>query len=164
MNEMNAFDTKSREEEDEIGYEPMGPGWSSGFNTNVEELRYPARLPHYYTSGSNKTNAGTSLQLSNKDVSCEIMNREKVVEEKEERFFSIELGSKASLKNASLASGTRENVLVEGTIGKLLSAEFQDGLVLEVVGSKGVVRINLTEREICPKQMVTVDQALGGSR
>ena len=66
-----------------------------------------------------------------------------------DRFFSIELESKTSLKNATLASSENQRVLVEGTIGGLQSAEFVDGVVLEVVGSKGVVRINLTQSEIC---------------
>ena len=66
-----------------------------------------------------------------------------------ERFFSIELESKTSLKNVSLANGVgNENVLVEGTLGRLKRASFSEGLVLEIVGSKGVFRINLEEKEI----------------
>jgi len=71
--------------------------------------------------------------------------------DKNERFFSIELRSKADLKNATLANGENDRVLVEGTIGELRRAEFVDGVVLEVIGSKGALRINLTEKEIAPK-------------
>jgi len=65
-----------------------------------------------------------------------------------ERFFSIELKSKANLKNVTLANGFRDNVLVEGTIGQLRNARFVEGVILEIVGSKGVLRINLEENEI----------------
>jgi len=66
----------------------------------------------------------------------------------EERFFSVELKSKANLKNVTLTNGSHENVLIEGTIGELVRAEFAEGVVLEVVGSLGVLRINLKETEI----------------
>ena len=65
-----------------------------------------------------------------------------------ERFFSVELNSKVSLKNVTLSNGNHENVLVEGTIGELQRAEFTEGVVLEVVGDKGILRINLTPDEI----------------
>jgi hypothetical protein len=68
--------------------------------------------------------------------------------ENEERFFSVELKSKAHLKTVSLANGSRDNVLVEGSIGELLQATFADGIILEVVGKKGILRINLAEHEI----------------
>ena len=68
--------------------------------------------------------------------------------ENEERFFSVELKSKAHLKNVSLSNGSRDNVLIEGSIGELLQATFADGIILEVVGNKGILRINLEEHEI----------------
>ena len=69
-----------------------------------------------------------------------------------ERFFSVELNSKVSLKNVTLSNGNHENVLVEGTIGELQRAEFSEGIVLEVVGDKGILRINLTPDEIRQKE------------
>ena len=68
--------------------------------------------------------------------------------ENEERFFSVELKSKAHLKTVSLANGSRDNVLIEGSIDELLQATFADGVILEVVGNKGILRINLEEHEI----------------
>ena len=65
-----------------------------------------------------------------------------------ERFFTVELESRLSLKNVTLADEGSENVLVEGTLGKLQIARFADGTVLEVKGSKGVFRIDLAENEI----------------
>lgn len=48
----------------------------------------------------------------------------------------------------SLADGAGEGVLVEGTIGALVSASFEEGVVLEVVGENGVLRMDLGEGEL----------------
>ena len=72
--------------------------------------------------------------------------------EENERFFSVELKSKVSLKNFTLTNGGQENVLVEGSIGELQRAEFSDGIILEVVGDKGVLRINLSLVDIKQKE------------
>ena len=60
-----------------------------------------------------------------------------------ERVFSIELKSKNSLKNLTLTNGSSHSVLIEGTIGELLQASFAEGVVLEVVGKNGVLRLDL---------------------
>jgi hypothetical protein len=65
-----------------------------------------------------------------------------------ERVFSVELKSKTSLKNVTLAYGSIESVLIEGTIGELVQATFAEGVVLEVVGKNGVVRLDLEEDDI----------------
>ena len=72
--------------------------------------------------------------------------------EENERFFSVELKSKVNLKNITLTNGGQENVLVEGSIGELQRAEFSEGIILEVVGDKGVLRINLSQDDIKQKE------------
>ncbi len=69
-----------------------------------------------------------------------------------ERFFSVELKSKASLKNVTLSDRSLENVLLEGTLGQLQHATFAEDLILEVVGDKGVLRINLSQSDISKNQ------------
>jgi len=69
-----------------------------------------------------------------------------------ERFFSVELKSKTSLKNITINNGFNDSVLVEGTIGKLVQATFEEDLILEVVGEKGVLRINLEQKELKKNQ------------
>ena len=69
-----------------------------------------------------------------------------------EQFFSIELKSKVNLKNVTLTNGNHENVLVEGTLGRLNRAEFVEDVILEVVGDCGVLRINLCQEDIRKKQ------------
>ncbi len=66
----------------------------------------------------------------------------------EERIFSIELKSKRYLKNITLTNGSPDSVFVEGTIGKLVRATFTEGIILEVIGKDGVLRIDLREDEI----------------
>ena len=68
------------------------------------------------------------------------------------RFFSVELKSKVNLKNVTLTNGGQENVLLEGTIGELRSAEFSDDIVLVIVGDQGTLRVNLTQDEIKKRQ------------
>jgi hypothetical protein len=70
----------------------------------------------------------------------------------DERFFSVELKSKTSLKNITINNGFNDSVLVEGTIGKLVQATFEESLILEVVGEKGVLRINLEQKELKKNQ------------
>jgi hypothetical protein len=70
---------------------------------------------------------------------------------KPERFFSVELDSKTSLKNVTMTNGSNENVLIEGTLGKLVQAAFVEGVILEVIGEKGALRINLEQSELSKK-------------
>ena len=42
-----------------------------------------------------------------------------------------------------MTNGSRDSVLVEGTLGELVRATFAEGIILEVVGKKGTLRINL---------------------
>jgi len=65
-----------------------------------------------------------------------------------ERVFSVELKSKRNLKNVTLTNGSSDSVLVEGTIGELVQATFAEGIILEVVGKNGILRIDLREDEI----------------
>jgi hypothetical protein len=73
------------------------------------------------------------------------------METEKDRFFSVELKSKVYLKNVAMTNGGHENVLIEGTIGKLQHAEFTEGVVLELMGDKGVLRINLSQDDLKQK-------------
>lgn len=64
------------------------------------------------------------------------------------RYFSVELKSKSDLKNVALTNGSSDSVLLEGIIGELIKAKFADGIVLEVIGTNGVLRVDLAEEEI----------------
>ncbi len=79
-----------------------------------------------------------------------------------ERTFSVELESKASLKSVKVTQGVQDDVLIEGTIGELVEACFTEGIVLEVVGQKGVVRLDLTPEEISGNK--TAEKESGGDK
>lgn len=65
------------------------------------------------------------------------------------RCFSVELKSKTHLKNIMVAnSGSPESVMIEGALGELLEAHFTEGIILEVVGTNGVLRVDLEDQEI----------------
>lgn len=75
---------------------------------------------------------------------------------RKERGFSVELKSKRNLKNVTLTNGSSESVLVEGSLGELLQATFKEGVILEVVGKNGVLRVELEEKEVTkPRQQLT---------
>ena len=65
-----------------------------------------------------------------------------------ERIFSVELKSKRNLKNINLTNDSSDSVLLEGSIGELVQATFAEGVILEVVGKNGVLRIDLGEDDI----------------
>ena len=65
---------------------------------------------------------------------------------KDERMFSIELRSKEDVKNVSMDND--QKVLIEGSIGSLIRARFLEGLVLEVVGTNGELRVDLTVNDL----------------
>lgn len=75
-----------------------------------------------------------------------------------ERLFSVELKSKIDLKNVTFTNGTLDRVLVEGSIGELVKAVFVEGVILEVVGERGTLRINLEESEL-KKEVVSCEHA-----
>jgi hypothetical protein len=81
-----------------------------------------------------------------------------------ERFFSVELNSKADLRNVTLANRSRDSVLVEGTIGELVRATFAENIILEIVGKKGTLRIDLQEKELRKKsRSATTAENLNGA-
>lgn len=65
---------------------------------------------------------------------------------KDERIFTIELKSKGDLLN--VAAGRDEQVLIEGSIGSLTRARFLEDVILEVIGSNGVLRIDLAMKDL----------------
>lgn len=64
------------------------------------------------------------------------------------RVFSVELKSKRNLKNVTLTNNSVDTVLLEGTIGELVLAKFAEGIVFEIKGTEGVLRVDLGEEEI----------------
>ncbi|MCW4015604.1 MAG: hypothetical protein NWF06_04470, partial [Candidatus Bathyarchaeota archaeon] len=64
-----------------------------------------------------------------------------------DHMFSIELKSLDYVKNLSLATDSDETVLIEGFLGKLETIEFTEGIMLEINGTKGILRMDLSKKE-----------------
>jgi hypothetical protein len=94
---------------------------------------------------SNTTAAGTVNGSSNPYV---LPRKKKMKALTKERFFSVELKSRISLSNVTFVNSGPENVLLEGTLGQLKQAEFAENAILVVTGDKGVLRINLCQKDI----------------
>lgn len=69
-----------------------------------------------------------------------------VSDTKNGRTFTIELESKEDLNIISVEQNKK--VLIEGSIGSLKRARFLEGLVLEVMGSNGELRMDLAMGEL----------------
>lgn len=65
-----------------------------------------------------------------------------------ERSFSVELKPKVNLRHLAFNNDSGENALIEGSIGEFEHAEFVEDMVLEILGRKGVLRIDISENEI----------------
>lgn len=62
--------------------------------------------------------------------------------------FSLELRNRNQIKHASLAPQTKEAVLIEGSLGKLEEVRSVEGVLLEIKGSQGILRLDLAERHL----------------
>ena len=67
------------------------------------------------------------------------------------RVFTLEINSCEDLKKVSIPDG-RGRLLIEGTIGQLKRAEFVEDTVLELVGSRGVLRVDLSRGDFIKAQ------------
>ena len=65
----------------------------------------------------------------------------------EGRVFTIELDSGTDMRRVSVPEGSRR-ILLEGTIGTLLGAGFLEDSILELAGSRGVLRVDLSREDL----------------
>ena len=72
--------------------------------------------------------------------------------EENERFFSVELKSKVNLKNITLTNGAKKMFWSKAVLASYNAQNLAEGIILEVVGDKGVLRINLSPDEITQKE------------
>ena len=62
--------------------------------------------------------------------------------------FSAVLDSKTQVKNITLTEDKHQKVFLEANIGELKHVKFTEGLLLEIIGSEGVLRIDLPLEEL----------------
>ena len=59
------------------------------------------------------------------------------------RTFSVELASRQGLVAMTMAGSSDEGVFIEGTIGELVRITFLEGIIFEVTGREGTLRLDL---------------------
>ena len=64
------------------------------------------------------------------------------------RGLSVEMASKRYVKSLIVSDEVRGRVLFEANIGNLIGLSSVDGRVLEVRGTNGTLRVDLTEEEL----------------
>jgi len=62
--------------------------------------------------------------------------------------FSIELKSKEYLNLVAMPNGAKDNVLIEGFLGDLLTIDLVEGAMLEIQGTNGTLKMDLKEEEL----------------
>jgi len=65
-----------------------------------------------------------------------------------EHAFSIELKSKEYIKQFAMPNDAKDEVLIEGFLGELEESSFDEGVMLEIRGTNGVLRMDLREEEL----------------
>ena len=62
--------------------------------------------------------------------------------------FSIELISRDQIKRVSLPDGSGDRLMVEGYLGELIDIELVEDILLEIKGTGGIIRIELSRKEL----------------
>ena len=63
-------------------------------------------------------------------------------------MFTVEMRSKNHVRSISISDGARDRVLFEGDLGVLEELVMVEGGMLEVRGSNGVLRVELSREEL----------------
>ena len=63
-------------------------------------------------------------------------------------MFSIELKSKEYVKLVAISNDSFDKVLIEGFLGKLEELNFIEGVMLEIKGANGILRMDLREEDL----------------
>jgi len=65
-----------------------------------------------------------------------------------DRGFTAEISSKRYVKNVSISNEAHDRVLFEGVFGELQEIYMVDDKVLEIKGTEGTLRIDITRQEL----------------
>jgi hypothetical protein len=72
-----------------------------------------------------------------------------------ERVFTVELHSTSDVKNV-IVENASQRIVMEGTIGALKHAEFVEDTVLELVGTRGILRVDLAREDLAKPSLKTI--------
>ena len=101
------------------------------------------RIPQYSKHLSIKRCIRLAVHL------CRIPGRQEMRKMKavKERGFSVEMASKEHVRSLIISDESQGKVLFEGNLGELQTLEMVEGIVLQVRGTNGTLRIDLEEGE-----------------
>ena len=78
----------------------------------------------------------------------------------EEHSFSIEMKTEDAVKKMSFLDKENGQVFFEGCLGKLTNINMVEGIMLEIEGVNGILKLDITQKEIeasiTPKKPVHV--------
>ena len=66
----------------------------------------------------------------------------------EEHSFSVEMKTEGAVKRISFLDKENEQILFEGCLGKLTCINMVEGVMLEVEGANGTLKLDITQKEI----------------
>jgi hypothetical protein len=66
----------------------------------------------------------------------------------EEHSFSVELKTESAVKRMSFLDQENGQVFFEGCLGKLTSINMVEGVMLEIEGDYGTLKLDITQKEI----------------
>ncbi len=66
----------------------------------------------------------------------------------DQHMFSIQLKSKDNLKTVALPGDEEGHILIEGFLGKLENVSLIEGIMLQVNGANGNLRMDLSKKEL----------------
>ena len=71
-----------------------------------------------------------------------------MVKKIEEHAFSVEIKSERYVKRMSFLDKETDHFFFEGFLGTLQNVSLVEGLMLEIVGINGILRVDITQQEI----------------
>ena len=66
----------------------------------------------------------------------------------EEHGFSVEMRSKEYVRRVSVSDNARDAVIFEGFLGEIEEMGIVEGVILEIRGTNGTIRIDISERDL----------------
>ena len=66
----------------------------------------------------------------------------------EEHSFSVELKNEGAVKRMSFLDKENGQVFFEGCLGKITNINMVEGVMLEIEGDNGTLRLDITQKEI----------------
>ena len=80
----------------------------------------------------------------------------------EEHAFSVEMNSVGCVKRMSFLDKEADRFSFEGFLGRLHSVSLIEGLMLEIIGANGVLRVDITQNEIAGCLNASKNELNGG--